>query len=237
MLPLRELNRPDESVFVARLLIIINAVVFLLHWLAWFAAGGHDTWSFRMGVVPHCYFSPSSCGIAVPGNTDQLWKPLFTAMFLHGDILHLGFNMLFLAVFGGGVERRLGPWRFLLFYFGCGIAASLAQIITSPTSYAPMIGASGAIAGVMGAYFILQPKSWILAYIPPIFLIPVPALLFLLIWIAGQLLSVFTHLPGLTLNREGDNIAWMAHVGGFLAGATVGWSIKPWWKSRNAGVP
>ena len=184
-------------------------------------------------MVPHCYVSPGACGIAIPGHTDLLWKPLIAAMFLHGDILHLGFNMLFLAVFGASVERRMGSFRYLIFYFGCGLVASAAQIASNPLSNAPMIGASGAIAGVLGAFFILQPKSWILSYVPPIFILPVPALLFLALWIGAQVLSVLTHVPGLTINHQGDNIAWMAHVGGFCTGAFAGWRIEPWWKNKG----
>jgi hypothetical protein len=125
-----------------------------------------------MGVKPRCYFSPGSCGISVPGETQLLWQPLFVSLFLHGGLLHLGFNMLFLWVFGPGLEERLGKWKFLMFYFGCGLVASLAHIITHPFSDAPAIGASGAISGVLGAYLILLPRSWILTYFPPIFLFP-----------------------------------------------------------------
>ncbi|MBV9469572.1 MAG: rhomboid family intramembrane serine protease, partial [Abitibacteriaceae bacterium] len=153
--------------------------------------------------------------------------------FLHGGVLHLAFNMLFLWVFGPGVEERLGRWRFALFYLICGIAASLAHVVTHAHSSIPSIGASGAIAGVLGLYLILLPRSWILTYFPPIFLFPVPAPLFLVAWILLQVVSGFTHLPGLLPSHAHSDIAWMAHIGGFAIGVIMGWSINPRRKAKS----
>jgi len=229
MIPLRDVHKPRRPPFLTRFLVATNIVVFIGQLLQWLV-GGQDDLMLTMSVRPVCYFSPSSCGINLPGEVDQLWKPLLASMFLHAGILHLAFNMLFLMVFGAGVEDRLGRFKFLLLYAGCGLAAAIAHIVTHPGSDAPTIGASGAIAGVLGAYLILLPRSWILTYFPPIFLFPVPAPLFLAVWMASQVMSVFLHLPVLSSTSPESGVAWMAHIGGFAVGATIGWTIKPWWK-------
>ena len=185
MFPLRDVHRPAKTPWLTRLLIAANIGVFLWQWAMWNLGG--TAVEARLGVTPLCYASPGSCGLALPHDAERLWQPLFASLFLHGDWLHLGFNMLFLSVFGAGVEDRLGKTRFFCLYFVCGVAASLAHVLTHPFSTSPVIGASGAIAGVLGAYFILLPRSWILTYLPPIFLFPVPAPLFLILWFLAQL--------------------------------------------------
>jgi membrane associated rhomboid family serine protease len=241
MFPLRDAHRPAKEPWLTRLLIVANIGVFL--WQVANRAFGGAWAEARLGVIPACYTSPGSCGIDITHDSERLWQPLFASLFLHGDWLHLAFNMLFLAVFGAGVEDKLGKTRFACLYFGCGIAASLAHIATHPFSPVPVIGASGAIAGVLGAYFILLPRSWILTYLPPIFLFPVPAPLFLILWFIGQISGAFSavlaYLPGVMggdSNAPATQIAWMAHLGGFFAGAAAGWSIKPWWKKKKSAV-
>jgi membrane associated rhomboid family serine protease len=174
--------------------------------------------------------SPAACGIAVPGQAERLWQPLVASLFLHGGVLHLAFNMLFLWVFGPGVEDKLGRCRFTLLYFGCGLAATAAHIVMHPGSAVPVIGASGAIAGVLGLYLILLPRSWILTYLPPIFLFPVPAPLFLVAWLVFQAVSGIGRLPGLGVPHQPADVAWVAHIGGFVMGAALGWRIQPWRK-------
>lgn len=230
MFPLRDVHKPDRPPFITRLLITLNIGAFGYQWLLWLLTDRDLIAS--MGMRPKCFVLPSSCGISVIGESELLWQPLLVAMFLHGGVLHLAFNMLFLSVFGAGVEDRLGRFRYLLVYLGCGLAASLAHIATHPFSPEPAIGASGAVAGVLGAYLILLPRSWILTYLPPIFIFPVPAPLFLVIWIGGQLASAFAGLSLFSPGHSGDNIAWMAHIGGFAAGAAIGWAVKPWWKRK-----
>lgn len=224
MIPLRAVHKTKRSPFVTRLFVLLNVVAFGYQLLV-----GHGALTYAMGVRPHCYFSPGSCGVDLPRESAALWQPLLVSLFLHGGWLHLAFNMLFLWVFGPGLEERLGKTRFLLFYFGCGIAASLAHIATHPFSDIPAIGASGAISGVLGAYLILLTRSWILTYFPPIFLFPVPAPLFIVLWFASQIASALNFLPQLAGGGDSD-IAWMAHIGGFAFGAMIAWSIKPWWK-------
>jgi len=140
---------------------------------------------------------------------------LFSFMFLHGGILHLLGNMWTLYIFGDNVEDRLGPLRYLMFYLLCGLSSGISHLITNYYSLAPTIGASGAVAGVMGAYFILHPKARILTIIP-IFFIPyfieIPAFIFLGIWFIMQVISA--------AGSQGEigGIAWWAHIGGFISG-------------------
>jgi len=145
---------------------------------------------------------------------------LLTSMFLHGGFLHLGLNMLFLWVFGGNVEDRLGHLGYLVFYLLCGLLAGLAQMLAAPTSPTPMIGASGAIAGVLGAYFLLFPRSRVLTLV---FLfifvrtVPLPAVLFLGFWFLMQLFS----LPGAAASTAAGGVAIAAHVAGFISGLVL----------------
>jgi membrane associated rhomboid family serine protease len=143
---------------------------------------------------------------------------LFTSQFLHADILHLAFNMLFLWVFGNNIEDRLGRIRFLPFYLLCGAAAGLAQSLSDPDSPIPLIGASGAISGVLGAYLVLYPKVGVLTVVLPFFFLPfrLPAWLWLVIYFALQ----FVYL-GDSATAEGGGVAYLAHIGGFVAGAAL----------------
>ena len=150
------------------------------------------------------------------------WKNVFTAMFLHGGWMHLIGNMLYLWIFGDNVEDRMGHRRYFIFYLLVGLVASATQIFLNPTSKIPLIGASGAIAGVLGAYFVLYPKAKIMAVVPIwIFLrfIEVPAVLFLGFWF---ILQAFQSWGSLLQAAQGTKdiggVAWMAHAGGFLSG-------------------
>jgi membrane associated rhomboid family serine protease len=140
--------------------------------------------------------------------------PLFTSMFWHGGWGHLLGNMLYLWIFGDNVEDRLGHGRFLLFYVGCGLAAALTQVALSPESTLPTVGASGAIAGVLGAYLISFPRSRVLTLFI-VWLVEIPAVAYLAIWFVMQLLSGVASLG----QPDGmGGVAWWAHVGGFVAG-------------------
>lgn len=143
---------------------------------------------------------------------------IFVAMFLHAGWLHVGGNMLFLWIFGDNVEDRLGHARFVAFYLLCGVAAAMAQTFISPSSEVPMVGASGAIAGVMGAYFVMYPHSRIVTLIPFIFLqvVEVPAIFFLGIWFLMQFLSGVGSIANVQAGSGG--VAFWAHVAGFAAG-------------------
>lgn len=150
----------------------------------------------------------------------RAFASLFTSMFAHGSFLHLGSNLLFLWIFGNNVEDVMGRGRFVAFYLLCGVAAAGAQIVSHPASDIPMVGASGAIAGVLGAYFLLFPRARVLTLVP-IFvflrLVWLPAVFFLGIWFFFQIIG------GLG-SGEGPGVAFWAHVGGFVAGLVL---VKP----------
>ncbi|MBW2122908.1 MAG: rhomboid family intramembrane serine protease, partial [Deltaproteobacteria bacterium] len=194
---------------VRNLIIGVNALVYLWE----LAQGPYLQRAFYLyGIVPVRYSNPD---VALHFSISEQIVPFFASMFLHGGFLHLLGNMWFLYIFGDNVEDRLGPFRFALFYLMSGVAAGLIHLISNWHSQLPTIGASGAIAGVMGAYFLLYPRARVLTLIP-IFFIPlffeVPAFFFLGYWVLIQLLyGTMTH--GMT-----GGVAWWAHVGGFLFG-------------------
>ena len=156
---------------------------------------------------------------------------LLTSLFLHADWLHLGFNMLFLWVFGNNIEDRLGRIRFVPFVLLCGVAASLAQVLVDPGSQVPLIGASGAISGILGAYLVLYPKVRVWTVVLPLVFLPfkLPAWIWLLIYFALQLLYL-----GDDATAGGGGVAYMAHIGGFIAGAAL---IRPFLVGRGDGPP
>jgi membrane associated rhomboid family serine protease len=148
------------------------------------------------------------------------FSALLTSMFLHGGWLHLFGNMLYLYIFGDNVEDRLGHARYLAFYLLCGMAAGAAQALTNPDSGVPMVGASGAIAGVSGAYFLFFPTARVVTLVPIFLFIQVmeiPAVFFLLVWFIWQVLSGVA-----TLGSHTGEVAFWAHIGGFLAGMLLG---------------
>jgi membrane associated rhomboid family serine protease len=156
---------------------------------------------------------------------------LLTSLFLHADWLHLGFNMLFLWVFGNNIEERLGRIRFLPFYLLCGVVASLAQVLVDPGSEVPLIGASGAISGILGAYLVLYPRVRVWTVVLPLVFLPfkLPAWLWLGFYLALQLLYL-----GGDATAGGGGVAYMAHIGGFVAGAVL---IRPFLVGRGADPP
>jgi len=167
-------------------------------------------------------------------------------MFLHGSFMHIGANMLYLWIFGDNVEDRLGHGRYLLFYFLCGFAATFAHAIFSPGSRLPAIGASGAIAGVLGAYLLLWPHARVLTLIPIIFFVTVrelPAVIILGLWFVFQLFNGVGSL-GVSDAQDLGGVAYFAHIGGFVSGmlliAVLGGfrtprrrePPRPWWAER-----
>ncbi len=139
---------------------------------------------------------------------------LFVSMFLHGSLLHLLSNMWFLWVFGPPVEKRFGAPAFLVFFLICGALSMIIQAVSDPLSPIPIVGASGAIAGVMGAHLFLAPLARIIVWLPPVFFFPVPSLLFLILWFCIQYMNIRTGNPS-----GGSSVAWWAHAGGFVSGA------------------
>ena len=213
MLPLRD-NIPARAFpFVNLALIAANVLAFLFE----LSLGPHlEPFLNGYALVPAHYASPGRCGIAGIG---ELARPLFTYMFIHGGWMHIIGNMWVLHIFGRSVEDRLGHLRYLGFYLLSGLAAAVFQLVVSWGSPVPTLGASGAIAGVMGAYFLLFPFARVVTLVPLFFwftTIELPAFLFLGIWLWAQFYSgTLTVLAG--AGRFGG-VAWWAHVGGFIAG-------------------
>ena len=165
---------------------------------------------FAWGLIPARFLSDPSMG----------WRTIFSSMFLHGGWFHIINNMWVLLIFGDNVEARMGKIRYLFFYLLSGVAAGLLQTYILPTSTTPMIGASGAVAGVLGAYLILFPHSRIASLVPILFIftiVEIPAMLFLLFWFFSQLYSGWLAIQG----GSGSGIAWWAHIGGFAFGVLM----------------
>jgi membrane associated rhomboid family serine protease len=198
-------------------LLVLNVLAFV------FELGIGDTSAlnnlfFAAGIVPVEFIHGPLPGTPPPPFGLE-WTTLFTSMFLHGGFLHIASNMLYLFIFGDNVEDRLGHFRFLLFYFLCGIAAGLTHIAVNASSDIPSIGASGAIAGVLAAYLRLFPHARVrtLLFIGPFILVPRIAAAFLIIfWFATQFFTGITSLGATTDQTSG--VAVWAHVGGFIAG-------------------
>ncbi len=202
----------------------------------WFLVqgGGMDTARLiastcNLGMVPGelTHLAKIGSGIEVANGVfcvidDQrinVLTPLIS-IFLHGSWAHIGGNMLFFYVFGNNIEDSMGPWRFLLFYLLCGLAAGAAHILTSPASPVPTVGASGAISGIMGAYLLLFPRVRVRLWFPPIFVIPFRAWMVLIWWFVEQVIIGLPRLNPMRPDTSGGVAVW-AHVGGFLAGMAL----------------
>jgi len=205
MFPLYDTIRSRKFPLVNLLLIAANILAFLYE--LQMSPRALQEFIFRWGLIPaYLLHAPSN-----------LWQTIFTAMFLHGGWFHILSNLWVLYIFGDNVEARMGGMRYLIFYLLSGVAAGLLQTYILPTSQIPMIGASGAIAGVLGAYLVLFPRSRIASLVPILFIftiIEIPASLFLLFWFASQLYSGWFAIQG----GGASGIAWWAHIGGFIFG-------------------
>ncbi|MDP4031656.1 MAG: rhomboid family intramembrane serine protease [Pseudorhodobacter sp.] len=215
MFPIRDHNPSGRTPYVTQTLIAANVVVFLGYWLVLPDPLALDRFFATWGLVP----ARISAGMG--------WQGIVTSMFLHGGWMHLAGNMLFLWIFGDNLEDIMGHVRFGLFYLACGLAAAALQIAADPGSRIPMVGASGAIAGVMGGYLLLFPRARIdVLFVFVIFfrILPVPAWAMLGIWFGLQLLN------GLATPATLGGIAYQAHIGGFLAGLVL---TAPFWLARG----
>ena len=207
-LPLRDENPTNRIPVITVFIIALNCLIFLYQV---FSPQGLDYYTLKMGAVPY-----EITHFKALAHIPRLSPPLtlFTSMFLHGSLFHLLGNMLFLWIFGNNVEDFLGPFRFFFFYLLSGLGASFTHIVFNPNSQVPMIGASGAIAGVLGAYFILYPGARVLTLVflfVFIRVVPIPAAYVLGFWFLMQVLNI-----GL-----GGGVAWFAHIGGFLIGVAL----------------
>ena len=213
MIPLRDNLPTRRAPLVTVLLIGINAYAFLkVFWLGSYVG---QRYLLYYGLIP-CSLT-GSCQVS--GRAFSPEVTLITSMFVHAGLFHFGGNMLYLWIFGNNVEDAMGRVRFLLFYLLCGCAAAYAQILMGPASRIPMVGASGAVSGVLGAYLLLFPHARVLTLIPVGFLpwiVEVRAGFVIGFWIVVQILNGF-----LTFTHEGGGVAWFAHIGGFVAGCIL----------------
>jgi len=217
MFPLRDTIPSRCPPVVTWMLILANCLVFLVE-LA-MPEPVLRQFFYTFGIVPARYTHPEwAVWVGLP--VDDYW-PFLTSMFLHGGWLHLISNMWTLWIFGDNVEDRMGPVRYLIFYLICGLCAGLVHWWMNPNSTVPTVGASGAIAGVLGAYFVLFPLSRVIVVVPVLFFpffFEVPAVLYLGVWAASQF---FSGTLALAAPQYVGGIAWWAHAGGFVAGAVL----------------
>ncbi len=231
MIPIRDRNTTRRTPVVTWTLIAVNIAIFVGSMLT--GGSSAEQLVMRFGVIPDILLH-GDYGVArdVGGATGSLVTP-FTSMFLHGGVLHLGGNMLFLHVFGDNVEDVVGRVRFVAFYLLCGLGAVVAQVWVDTNSTVPMIGASGAISGVLAGYMVLFPHARVVTLIP-IFIffhfMEVPAAVFIVVWFLLQLVLGYMSL-GL-IAEGGGGVAWFAHIGGFLVGLIA---VRPLYRGRTTG--
>ncbi len=213
MFPVQDTIPRRKTPFVTWALIVLNSIVFLYE--ISLSPQQLELFIRTFGVVPLRF--TSGLWLEHP----EILLTLITNMFLHGGWAHIIGNMWYLWIFGDNVEDRFGAGRYLLFYIATGIAASVLHIVFNPTSAIPAVGASGAISGVLGAYFVLFPHSRIIAVVPVFFwpfFFELPAYFYLGIWFIGQF---FSGTFSLLLPDTGGGVAWWAHIGGFVAGVVI----------------
>jgi len=205
MFPLYDTLRPRRFPLVNWALILLNGLVFYYE-----VTMGEErlrSFIFDWGLVP----------AQLTSNYAKAWVTVFTSMFLHGGWVHILGNMWTLVIFGDNIEDRMGHGRYLIFYLLSGVAAALLQTYLAPSNQTPMIGASGAIAGVLGAYIVLFPRAQVASLVPILFLftlVELPAVVYLGFWFVMQLFSGWLALQGAATN----GVAWWAHIGGFVFG-------------------
>jgi membrane associated rhomboid family serine protease len=225
MFPLRDENRPSSVTWMTWLLIALNIAVFAYEtWLiVSFGEATYEAFVLANAFVPARFFAnPLS---------PREWVTVLSAMFMHAGWLHIGGNMLYLWIFGDNIEDRLGPWRFLGFYLLCGGAATALQAFVAPGIAVPMLGASGAIAGVLAAYLLLYPRARVLTAVFVFFIIEIaalPAWLIIAVWFVIQLAS---GLGSLGQTTAVGGVAYFAHIGGFVAGILL--ALPAWVGDRR----
>ena len=215
MIPLKDDNPTEITPFVTVATIVACVLVFLYE--ISLPPGSNEAFVYMYGAIPAIVFGHAQ----LPQELMSLpaYGTLFSSMFLHGGWMHLIGNMLYLWIFGNNIEDVMGHVKFIVFYGICGVVAALSHAIIDPQSTIPMVGASGAISGVLGAYLLLFPRARVLVFIPIGFfsqMIHVPAALVLGLWFLMQLFS-----GGMSLGHEGGGVAFFAHIGGFIAGMAL----------------
>jgi membrane associated rhomboid family serine protease len=225
LIPYSDPSEPNRVFPIVNiLLIVVNFLVFFYELSLGTGTLAQNKFFLDYSLVP-CEYT-NHCA-PFPGTPHPFWLTAFTSMFMHAGWLHIGFNMLFLWVFGDNIENSMGHFRYLIFYLLCGLAANALEIATAATSHTPGLGASGAIAGVLGAYLMLYPTSRVATLIPiAIIFIPVrlPAWLLIGFWFITQLLDGVATLSQKAAQQGG--VAYWAHVGGFVAGIILVWVFR-----------
>ncbi|UWR10277.1 rhomboid family intramembrane serine protease [Sulfitobacter mediterraneus] len=216
MFPIRDHNPSGRTPYVTYALMAMNIGIFLSY--------------VPLLTEPRALYAFYDAWALIPARIGmgQGFEGLFTSMFLHGGWMHLLGNMLFLWIFGDNIEDEMGHVRYLLFYIACGVAAGLAQVWFEPSSRVPMVGASGAIAGVMGAYLLLFPKAKVdilIIFVVFFRIFPIPAWIMLALWFGAQFLG------GIAADAGTGGVAYWAHAGGFVAGLIF---ALPLWLRRGA---
>jgi membrane associated rhomboid family serine protease len=221
MIPLFDRNPTRRTSWVVLALILINAVVFL--YMLFLNSMQSEIFVYRFSVVPweivHASQLPPTAlqqlfSFPLSGiPSKQIYLPLLSSLFLHDGWIHIGGNMLFLWIFGNNVEDVMGHLPFLAFYMACGLFGTLAHVAFYPNTLNPLLGASGAISGLLGAYLILYPRAWIYTLVF-IIIIPVPAFLVIGVWILLQFVQGITSVVG----GSAIGTAWFAHLGGVVMG-------------------
>lgn len=213
MIPIQDDNPTELTPVVTITFIIVCILVFFYQ--SSLPPRHAETFVFQYGAIPALLFGeadlPRSIAVGIPA-----YGTLLTSMFMHGGWMHLIGNMLYLWIFGNNIEDVMGHARFVVFYVACGVLAALSHAITDPTSTIPMVGASGAISGVLGAYILLFPRAHVLVFMPGIGMMHVAAGVVLGLWFVMQLLS-----SGMSLGGPGGGVAFFAHIGGFVAGMVL----------------
>ncbi|MDT8328308.1 MAG: rhomboid family intramembrane serine protease [Roseovarius sp.] len=206
MFPIRDHNPSGRTPYVTYALIALNVVIYLGYWPLFSDARALNQFFFDWAMIP--------ARVTQMGG----YSGLLTSMFLHGGVMHLVGNMLFLWIFGDNMEDRMGHLPYLAFYLACGVGASLAQVASDPASMVPTVGASGAIAGVMGGYLLLFPRARVdilIIFIVFFRIITIPAAILLVLWFAIQLYS------GIGADLSMGGVAYWAHAGGFVIGGAL----------------
>ena len=216
MIPIYDDNPASGKPYLV-ILIILACVIIWFWQISLGQQGGHEA-VFFYGLTPASFLGTMEQVGPIPA-----FLTLFTSMFMHGGFMHLAGNMLYLWIFGDNIEGALGHLRFILFYFICGIAAASAQIVSAPDSTIPMIGASGAVSGVLGAYLIFYPRARVRTFVfLGIFItfLRIPAVFLLGVWVLGQVINAMLSDPG------SPGVAWFAHLGGFFVGLILAPFLK-----------
>ncbi len=224
MFPLKDHNPTRSRPYVTMLLVVINVVVFAYEMLL---GDGVGDFVAAWGAIPYeiVHFEdlvgPAEGGFDHTAGPSFIPLTLFSSMFMHGGVMHIGGNMLYLWIFGNNVEDVLGHAKYFFFYIVCGVLAGFAHILFNPNSTVPTVGASGAVAGVLGAYMVMYPKARVLTLVfLGIFIrmMEVPAAVLLVLWFVMQSLQGFLSLG---VREMSGGVAWFAHIGGFVAGAVL----------------